>query len=164
MKYIILISSLLISFYKSPISTFNNKSHNYVSITDTSKYAIFKLEDDPSTFDKSDKSASLSNDEISLIERIMDKEIAKINKQYKKTQHAKFNYVGNPQKYYKQIIPIINSKGEKVVWVNCLCTVSNEPDWKTRLIGMLDGGSCYFNCKINLTTHKFYNLMVNGVA
>ena len=115
-------------------------------------------------FGKRDRSTNLSTREIDQIENIMDKEIAKTNKEYKKSQHTKFNYVGNPRKYYKQVISVINEKGEKVVWVNCLCTVSNEPDWKTRLIGVLDGGSCYFNCKINLTTNKFYDLIINGVA
>ena len=27
-----------------------------------------------------------------------------------------------------------------------------------------DGGNCYFNFKINLTTKKFYDLRVNGEA
>lgn len=164
MKYIVLISSIIIASYKSPNATLSDRFYNQLSNIDTTKYAIFKLEDDPSTFDKNCKPTSLSKNEINQIENIIDKEIAKINKDFKKSQRTKFNYVGNPKKYFKQIIPVINSKGEKVVWVNCLCTVSNEPDWKTRLIGVLDGGSCYFNCKINLTTHKFYDLMVNGVA
>jgi len=164
MKYIILVSSILITVYKFPNHKLEVKFENHILNIDTSKYAIFKLEDDPSTFDKNCKPASLSNEEMNQIENIIDKEIAKINKEFKKSQHTKFNYVGNPKKYYKQIIAAINAKGEKVVWVNCLCTVSNEPDWKTRLIGMLDGGSCYFNCKINLKTNKLYDLMVNGVA
>ncbi|MDP9048376.1 MAG: hypothetical protein M3N14_09585 [Bacteroidota bacterium] len=163
MRYLILISSLLITAYGFPNRAPNDKFHNHSSNIDTSKYAMFKLEDYPSAFDKGDKPAILSKEDMDQVEDIIDKEIAKINKAFKKSQHTKFNYVGNPQKYYKQVIPVINIKGEKVVWVNCLCTVSNEHDWKTRLIGILDGGSCYFNCKVNLNKNKLFALIVNGV-
>ncbi len=95
---------------------------------------------------------------------MIGKKIAEINNEFKKSQHVKLNYINNPQNYYQQLIAVINSKGEKVVWVNCLCTVENDPDWKTRIIEVLDGGACYFQIKVNLTNKIAYDLTVNGLG
>jgi hypothetical protein len=68
-----------------------------------------------------------------------------------------------PDKYYKQFIAVTNSKGEKEVWVNCRCSVMKEY-WKSSIGDVKDGGSCFFNLKINLTKKLIYDFWVNGVA
>jgi hypothetical protein len=65
--------------------------------------------------------------------------------------------------YKKQLIPVTNSKGEKEIWVNCFCD-DRDKSWKTEIIVVHDGGPCYFNFKINLTTKKIYDFGVNGFA
>lgn len=65
--------------------------------------------------------------------------------------------------YFIQLVPILNGKSEKEVWVNCFCNAINE-DWKDQIVYVLDGGKCYFNLKINLTTKDYYDFQVNGEA
>lgn len=64
--------------------------------------------------------------------------------------------------YRKQLIAVTNKTGEKEVWVNCFCNTWDNDRWKTEMMLVADGGNCYFNFKINLTTKKYYDLGVNG--
>jgi len=73
------------------------------------------------------------------------------------------DFVIDLKKYKRQYIAVINSKGEKEVWVNCFCDTWKK-NWRKELIFVLDGGNCYFNLKINLTKGEYYDLMVNGDA
>jgi hypothetical protein len=65
--------------------------------------------------------------------------------------------------YKKQLIAVVNSKGEKEVWVNCFCDIDGD-SWRQGIVMVSDGGPCFFNFKINLTTKEVYELMVNGFA
>jgi hypothetical protein len=69
--------------------------------------------------------------------------------------------------YWKQIIAVINNRGEKEVLVNCLCDAYDlqkltQTDWKTQIMMGKGGGNCYFNFKINLSVKKYFDLSVNG--
>jgi len=133
--------------------------------TDTTRYAVLKLDSIPNyIFDKNYKPAPLSDAEIIQLEKLISKKVAEINKEERRGGHFKFDYVGNPRKYYKQFIAVVNLKGEKEVWVNCLCDIDNISYFKKDIVLVLDGGSCYFNLKINLTKNTVYDLMINGVA
>lgn len=57
----------------------------------------------------------------------------------------------------------INSKGEKVVWIDCFCRQWDKGS-RTSPVIVTDGGNFYFNLKVNLTTEQYYELMVNGEA
>jgi hypothetical protein len=67
------------------------------------------------------------------------------------------------KKYYRQYVVIKNANGEKEVWVNGMCELVDPSfaDWKKELIDIADGGNCYFNMKINLSSKTYYNLMIN---
>ena len=127
---------------------------------DTSKYAILDYETVhwPLNLDKNSKSFNLSEIDIRQIEYLLDKEVNRINKANKKKMIKK------PSKFYKQLIAVINSKGEKEVWVNCLCDLVNASNWKKEPVVVLDGSPCYFNFKVNLTTNVIYDFILNGVA
>ena len=73
------------------------------------------------------------------------------------------NIIVQPEKYFKQFIVVINVKGEKIVWVNCMCEVFGDY-WKKRIPIVNDGGSCYFRLKINLTKKVVYDFYTNGLA
>jgi hypothetical protein len=150
-------------------------------ILDTARYAILKFNKANNYyFDKDAKPATLSSEDIVKIEDLINKRISEYNriekdsaisitKRIRKKKHDPnftwtADFIKNPSKYYKQLIPIINSKGEKEVWVNCFCDIEGTPFWKKSIVLLLDGGSCYFNLKINLTKGVVYDFMVNGVA
>jgi hypothetical protein len=128
--------------------------------SDTSKYAFlqFVKERDHYHFDNNVKAATLTAGEIKKVTELLKIVVGKHAKQ------SKFN----PQSitgYHMQVIAVINTHGEKVVWINCFYSKTSEnPKWKTEPVLVLDGGPCYFNLNINLDTGEDSNFMVNGVA
>jgi hypothetical protein len=92
------------------------------------------------------------------------------------------NRIGN-FRFVKQCVPALNDKGEKIVWVNGICSgaldnmekmwaqpvkrkqkqfLINEPYWKIHIIEVDDGGGCFWNVIVNLGTLSYSNLTVNG--
>ena len=65
--------------------------------------------------------------------------------------------------YFKQLYPIINKGGEKIVWINCFMADANNLELipKYILVDIADGENMYFNLYINLTTRKFYGMRIN---
>ena len=66
-------------------------------------------------------------------------------------------------RYKRQYVAMMNKEGEKIVWVNAFCDDWDQ-NWRKELMFVLDGGNCYFNLKINLTTRTCFDLWVNGEA
>lgn len=75
------------------------------------------------------------------------------------------------RKSYRQYLCYINEKGEKIIYINSMCELftdydeDNNPipfDWKNKMVDISDGGECYWNIKINITTTKYYELRING--
>ena len=131
---------------------------------DTTEYWVFK----------DSKPMDLTSDDLQKIETILNKcindynpeqerQFKEINDKHPEYKLDKKNFTIDLTRYKRQYVAVINSKGEKEVWVNCFCHTWNK-NWKTNLIIVNDGGNCYFNLKINLTTGQYYELMVNGDA
>lgn len=129
----------------------------YLTSKETQRHAIFQYEAnrDSDLFDNHVKPADLSKNEITTIEKLIAGEIVKYNKKG-------YGPVKQPEKYFKQLIPVINSKGEKEVWVDCFCSVL--ANWKTQPQIVNDGGSCFLHFKINLTKGKVLKFFTNGYA
>jgi hypothetical protein len=167
MKIAILISLLFLTAIKLPrgeTPETQTDMYNQFAPTDTSRYAILKLDSTyvAHLFGTGIKPTALSKEEIMKIKTLIDKKITEYNKLEKKGIYSLV--INHPGKYYKQLVAIINAKGEKEVWVNCFCSVNSIHNWKSRLVRVMDGGSCYFQLKINLTTNTVYDFGVNGVA
>ena len=93
---------------------------------------------------------------------VQEKEFNKINNEHPEYNLRKENFVIDLKNYKRQYILATNLKGEKEVWINCFCNTSKN--WNQELIIVKDGGNCYFNLIINLTTEKYSTLSVNGNA
>lgn len=69
--------------------------------------------------------------------------------------------------YYKQCIATKNLNNEVIVWINCICHesrfTSNEIQ-RHVITGIKDGGTCYFQLKINLTKRTCFDLRIHGDA
>src|SRR5690606_3023640 len=141
---------------------------------DTSIIAILPLDTTQYWIFKNNKPTDLTTDDLHKIEVILtksiddynsdqEKQFTEINNKHPKYKLSKKNFIIDLTRYKRQYVATLNSKGEKEVWVNCFCNSHNR-DWKTEIIVVKDGGNCYFNLKINLTTEKYYELMVNGDA
>lgn len=122
-------------------------------------YAIIKYERKSHDFVfKNVKSSNLDDSEIEKLENITSEAVEKYN--LKQNEYGK---IKDLSEYKFQYIPVYNSKREKEVWVNAFCS-DFKIDWKKQIVAVDDGGSCYFNLKINLTNSNVYDFWVNGEA
>lgn len=143
-------------------------------LVDTSMIAIISSDSISNWLFKDGKRAELVSSDLGKIEKVLEICINEYNikkqKQYNEDkanypehQLRKEDYTIDLKRYKRQYLTSINAKGEKEVWVNCLCS-TNIKNWKKGIIIVHDGGNCYFNLKINITTETYYNLIVNGEA
>jgi hypothetical protein len=123
----------------------------YLTSKDKTRDAIFvydKNRDDNLGFDKNSRAAFLSETELNEMNYLIKTRVAVYNRN--KDPNNKYEYIRSPEKYFKQIIPVINPKGEKEIWVRCSCEVMKDY-WQESVDVVSDGGICHFELKINLT-------------
>jgi hypothetical protein len=124
-----------------------NSKINYKKHPDFALFAFNPEQPDNYKFDKNSNPYDLVENDISKIIELFNS--CPIKRNTLKSEN-----------YWKQCIAVINPKGEKEVWLNCAC---NEPFYFQYGIGHTnDGGSCYMQMKINLTTHSCYDVYYNG--
>jgi hypothetical protein len=127
---------------------------------DKSRYVV--LPNNWNLFFKHDSFTTLIPSEIDTIEIIVYRAVQEYNKH---ASEEKYGLVIEPlSSYNRQYVPAISSSGQKVVWINFFCNDGSDHKWKKSLVRVEDGGSCYFNLKINLTSKIYYDLRVNGVG
>jgi hypothetical protein len=106
--------------------------------------------------------ATLTQDDIGQVDSLLVVCAADYNRSLS-DGHDEFKIDLKGRDYKKQLMVVTNLKGEKEVWVNCFCDDWDKA-WRTEILMVHDGGPCYFNLKINLTTKTFFDLEVNGFA
>lgn len=65
-------------------------------------------------------------------------------------------------KYKRQYFGYINREGEKVIWVNCIYGKKYRNVIDKELIFVLDGGSYFWQIKVNLSKKKLFDLIINS--
>jgi hypothetical protein len=147
----------------------NNKS--FRPILDTSKFAILSFETSGKLgFDSTYSSTTLNDSDLLKLEVLIYQSIQQYNSRLGKEEFEYYGVDTGQSHYRMQIIPALNHKGQKEIWINGFCSHWNESlepfrqDWKKQLVSVKDGGNCYFNFKINLATKKYYAFSVNGYA
>lgn len=164
----------LTSCGQTKTETKNQEQNQNVYTVDTSVVAILPFDTSQYWVFKDSKPTDLTNDDLLKTEKILnnsindynpdqERQFKEINDKHPEYKLDKKNFTIDLTSYKRQYVAVINSKGEKEVWVNCFCNTWNK-NWETNLIMVHDGGNCYFNLKINLTTGQYYELMVNGDA
>lgn len=114
------------------------------------KYAFFSYNSNHyDCFTGNVKSINLENRDLIVLDSILNSCIAQ-NSNLISRKAAEYN---------KQCIAIIDSSGEKIVWINLDCSTK---DAKYYIRSVDDGGDCYATLKINLTTLTYFDLSVNG--
>ena len=114
-------------------------------------------------FDNSYKPTVPTQDDITNIDSLINALVTDYDNSLDKG-HKEWSIDFKKYDYKRQLIVVTNNKNEKVVWLNYFFQTSDNSKWKTTIIHVKDGGNCYFNFKINLTTKKIYDLFVNGEA
>jgi hypothetical protein len=140
--------------------------HSIIAIlpADTANNWIFK-QGEPTTLSdiEMQEIEKMLNDCMSNYNLEQEKQFEELSKTNPDFGLDKQDFIINLKKYKRQYIASINENGEKVVWVNCFCD-NFDIKWKNDIVFVLDGGNCYFNLKINLTTKEYFEFMVNGEA
>jgi hypothetical protein len=108
------------------------------------------------------KTTTLSQGDIEQIEKLLLTTVTDYNNSLS-AGHEDYRIDLEAKNYKKQLVAVVNSKGEKEVWVNCFCDIDDDT-WRKRVVMVSDGGPCFFNFKLNLTTEGTYDLIVNGFA
>jgi hypothetical protein len=128
---------------------------------DTSKTAILQIDPKAILLDSTLNQLTLTQDELQTIDSLL---IACVN-----DYNSRLDIDDKQEKidlkkydYKKQLIVGKSKEGDKKVWVNCFCNTWSKINWRTEIIRVNDGGNCYFNFTIDLTTKTFYDLRING--
>ncbi len=149
---------------QTPKTPEKQKSISSVSPIDTSFYTIFRFKQSKNYyFDSTYAPAILTKVDLEKIEVILNNFVDNYNKEISDSTNPYYIIDLRKVKYKRQYIAVINHKGEKEVWINFLC-ITHSDDWKRKIIFVIDGGSCFFHLKINLTMEMCYDLFVNGLG
>jgi len=173
----IIIIAFNISCNQEIVQNQNSKTNLGIlkTISDTSKFTIIEFnEAEKWVFSKNCRKTNLTKDDLDNIAILLNEKVQEFNIEAKKrleelkneNKKIKFDrnqFVIDLNNYKRQYVAVINQNNEKEVWINCFCG-----DWgenrKKNIVIVEDGGNCYFNLKINLTTKKCYDFIVNGDA
>lgn len=165
----ILISVLIVLGLLTTCSPESNKRQNEtIEIGlkyDTSKIAILSWDSVSYRFeDRGFKNANLTQKDLANVDSLILVCVIKYNQEMNlPAEHKEYEIDLTGRDYKRQLVAVTNSRGEKEVWVNCLCNDWNK-SWKTNILVVHDGGPCYFNLMINLSSRAFYDLTVNAMA
>jgi hypothetical protein len=137
----------------------------------SSEYVVLKYQPEWHWVFKNGNPVVLTNSELIEIETILSTAITKNNEKQKQevlkqkesnpnTSISNTGYEIKSSDYKRQYIPIQNSTGQKEVFVIFFCADLDLKNWRTELVQVEDGGNCFFNFKINLST-KVHELAIN---
>ena len=174
MKRLILIALILISSCnenkKTDKTVSGQKAQSEFNLA-KSDYTILTYRPEWYWIFKNAKTTKLSESELNDIEKILKIAVKENN------DTRKIELKNNPNKelllsryelilegFKRQYVPIINSEGQKEVWINLFCDDFGMEYWKNELFEVEDGGNCHYNLKINLKTKTYYDLSINGYA
>jgi len=150
---------LIVACLFSIIATGQTTAH---SVVDTSLYTILNYDSsvEMAMDEKINKAkpTTLSIAEINGMERLIDSSYEDYNKRNPLRQ-----LVAPLFAYRRQYVAVLNSQGQKEVWINFFYSSSNL-DWKHHVLLVDDGGVGFFQLRINLSNRKVSELIPNGVA
>lgn len=106
-----------------------------------------------------------SANDISLVENVLKKNIANLNIKLI-NQPKDFPVIHkNLKKYIRQYVGFINNSNEKIIWINFLWKNKyTKEEISKEIINIKDGGSYFWNIKINLQTGELTDFNVNGIG
>ena len=92
------------------------------------------------------------------IVRSVEKKHRLINQSWTPVVHQNFD------KYYRQYFGLKDKRGRKILYINCFWKDRENrfPNWKRNSVEAFDGGSYYWQIKVNLKKKKCFGYRVNG--
>jgi hypothetical protein len=105
-------------------------------------------------------------DDIVLAETLLRKDLKQFVKKLPAVRFVRGpNVYGHLEKYARQYFGLTNSKGEKIILLNCFWDENikkDSADWLNEYYHVYDGGNYYWEAKVNLTTHQLFDFGVHG--
>lgn len=106
-----------------------------------------------------------NNSDINEIDVILEKAIE--NEAFKSLQIKTLKELKNR---YRQYVCYLNNEGNKIVYINSFCKIpilyengkEKQLKWRSEMVDIADGGNCYWNMKINLTSKTYFDVIING--
>ena len=132
------------------------------SLSDTSLVAIIPFTAERNPFPKNLKPPIRPKIDYCLIEELLTKAIHTIYKDELLSRRTIW-IEEILTTYKKQLIFATDNKGQLFVWLNFLCKTQGD-DWRLHIPLIFDGGACYFNLKLNLTTREYFDFSINDSA
>ncbi len=140
-----------------------------------STYVILDFKSDWHWIFKDAKPTTLTKNELSEIEKIIEQAVKENNEQqleklemhnreYPDNRWTETGFELKTSGFKRQYVPVINKNGQKEIWINFFCDDWGSKNWKSKLMEVNDGGNCYFNLKVNLETGTYSELYINGYA
>lgn len=104
-----------------------------------------------------------SNDEITLLENQLKKEIKLINREMiNQGENLGPIIHKNLTKYKRQYLGVISPEGKRSIYVNFIWNDDSLDKLKKHWFFILDGSSYYWEIKFEIDNHRFYDFNVNG--
>ena len=137
------------------------KVEDQVRVNEAEKYVIFESGVYAGLVDSKAEAFHPDEAEIKEVLDLWAKAVEQHNNsEMVKAVAAEMLVILDPQKYYRQLVPT-KVGDEHVYFVNSVCD-PHGTRWKEDIILVKDGGSCYFQMKINFTKKEIQNFVING--
>ena len=148
-----LILSLIVSTSFSQ-SILNKKTQSVI------QYTLFNspTEIDLVFYEKGYKPCKLTKDQLVVAKSIIKKVTDSLNL-FNTSTNINTGIV-DTLKHVFQIVTAKNNKGQIFLWINAIC--NPDKDWRRRIVFVIDGGSCYYRFKIDLTFRKYFDIVINS--
>jgi hypothetical protein len=72
-------------------------------------------------------------------------------------------YIDHPEKYFRQYVPVIRA-GKRSIYVNAFCEEPPPADWRSQLVIVMDGATCFWQALYDPATKTYSNLTINARA
>lgn len=164
----LLVSIFLLGHLFTSCSQPNNRTPEQArtshTVEDTADFAVIAFDQNHDwPFKHTYKPTALTEREIQLVDSLMKQCVMKYNQNLAVDLQSSYSIDFKKYKYKRQYMAVLNDKGQKEVLVNGFCKTWTE-NWRTDLVLVDDGGNCFFNLKVNLTTKECSKVVVNGYA
>lgn len=150
---------LIISLFSFGHPSFYVKGKCYTGYVFDKEHFVFM------TVESSERRFTPSTNDISLVENVLKENISKLNIKLI-NQPKDFPVIHkNLKKYIRQYVGFINNSNEKIIWINFLWKNKyKKEEISKEIINIKDGGSYFWNIKINLQTGELTDFNVNGIG
>lgn len=105
--------------------------------------------------------AAPTQDDIQAAECLLADRVAQWNAF---ESYSKDLTIHDTRDYYRQYCALQNAAGHRLLYLNAFCGTWHLSRWKAQWIMVEDGGTCYFQSLIDLTSRKVLMFSVNGVG